>query len=59
MGLFKTKTNIVNFDPAVNITNPLVVPVGSIILIGDKAYRAETYALVEIPVQTLEEAKNE
>ncbi|CAB4183325.1 hypothetical protein UFOVP1439_14 [uncultured Caudovirales phage] len=55
MGLFNKEpatTNTVN-GPSVNITNPVVVPSGSILLIDGKAYRAEAYALVEIPFQRL------
>lgn len=55
MGIFKKpEQNIVNIEPQVSITNPVIVPVGSVLLTAGKAYRAESYALVEIPIQKLE-----
>lgn len=62
MSLFKKQpTNNTITGASVNITNPVVVPNQAIVLIEGKAYRAEHYALVEVPFQYLpeEEVSNE
>lgn len=56
MNLFRKNpqtTNTVN-GPSVNIVNPVVVPAGALVLIDKIPYRAENYALVEVPFQLIE-----
>lgn len=52
MSLFNKKTNEVKVESTSNVA---VAQQGSIVIIGDRAFRTEVYGMVEVPFKSLEE----
>lgn len=52
MKLFE-KNNTTEVKPVIHIVNPVVVPVGSIVVLDGRPFRSESYGLVEVTIQEL------